>query len=134
MNEIDKHLHMSVRGGIVIIELLDRRFVDTGHIRALSIALDRIVTNHPTANLVLAIDRVEKLSTTMFSALTALVDRLRSLGCELRLAGVSDELRGIFKMTKLDHVLALDADVETALTTYRAHSTVAHDCERRPWT
>ena len=116
MNKIDKHLHTSVRDGIVIIELLDRRIVDSGHIKALSIALDRIVTNHPSASLVLAFDRVEYLSTTMLSALIALASRLRQLGCELRLAGVSDELHGIFKMTKLDRVLALDADVKTALS------------------
>ncbi len=116
MNKIEKHLHTSVRDGIVIIELLDRRIVDSGHIKALSIALDRIVTNHPTASLVLAFDRVENLSTTMLSTLIALTGRLRHLGCELRLASVSDELRGIFKMTKLDRVLTLDADVETALS------------------
>ena len=116
MNKIDKHLHMSVRDGIVIIELLDRRIVDTGHIKALSIALDRIVANHPTASLVLAFDRVENLSTNMLSALTVLAVHLRRLGCDLRLAGVSDELRCIFKKTKLDRVLALDADVETALS------------------
>ena len=116
MKEIDKHLHTSIRDGIVIIELLDRRIVDTGHIKALSIALDRIVTNHPAACLVLAFDRVENLSTTLLSALTALAIRLQHLGCELRLAGVSDELCGIFKMTRLDEVLPLDADVETALS------------------
>ncbi len=138
MNEIDKHLHTSVRDGIVIIELLDRRIVDTGHIKALNIALDRIVTNHPTASLVLVFDRVENLSSSMLSVLIALAGRLRQLGCELRLAGVSDELRIIFKMskldrkprlagvsdelriifkmTKLDRVLALDDDVETALS------------------
>jgi len=116
VNKIDKHLQTSLRDGIVIIELLDRRIVDSGHIKALSIALDRIVTDHPTASLVLAFDRVENLSTTMLSALIALTGRLRHLGCNLRLAGVSDELRGIFKMTKLDRVLALDADVETALS------------------
>ncbi len=116
MNKIDKHLHTSVRDGIVIIELLDRRIVDTGHIKALSIALERIVTNHPAASLVLAFDRVENLSSTMFSALIALASLVRRLGFELRLAGVSDELRGIFKMTKLDCVMALDADVETALS------------------
>ncbi len=101
---------------IVIIELLDRRIVDTGHIKALSIALDRIVTNHPAARLVLAFDRVQNLSSTMLSALIALAGLLRRLGFELRLAGVSDELRGIFKMTGLDCVMALDADVETALS------------------
>ncbi len=116
MNKIDKHLQTSVRDGIVIIELLDRRIVDSGHIKALSIAFDRIVTDHPTASLVLAFDRVEYLSTTMLSSLIALASRLRQLGCELRLAGVSHELHGIFKMTKLDRVLPLDADVETALS------------------
>ena len=115
VHEIEKHLSTSVRKGVVIIELLDQRIVDTAHIKALSIALSRITTEHPAANLVLVFDRVENLSTTMLGTLAALVARLRRVGCQLRLTGVSDELRGIFTMTGLDRVLGMDADIETAL-------------------
>ena len=59
--------------------------------------------------------RASYIDSSGLGALVSLGKRLRELGGDLRLAGLSDELRTLFELTRLDALFPLFASTDDAL-------------------
>ena len=114
MDITTRHIHARTDTDCIVIELLDRRILEHAHLQALNHELLQIARRAPGRHVIIDFRRVEHFSSAMLSVLVAFLSRLQKIGRELRLAGISTELRSIFRMTKLHHVFAMHEDSDSA--------------------
>ena len=115
MDHTTRHLHISSQDNTIIIELLDHRIVDYTLIQSLSKELLQISDCAINHHLIIDFQNVENLSSTMISVLVALKAQMQTLGQQMRLTGLSKHLLSVFKLTRLNRILGIHADVESAL-------------------
>lgn len=109
------HLHARSQPGVIVIDLLDRRIVEHSHIENVAHELFRVAECDEGPNLIINFEHVEFLSSTMLSVLVALLSTTNKHGGEIRLAGLSENLQSVFRMTKLINIFLFHDDVDAAL-------------------
>jgi anti-sigma B factor antagonist len=62
--------------------------------------------------------RTGYIDSSGLGALVSISKRIREAGGELRLAGLNDDLRSLFELTKLDTLFAISETPEQALATF----------------
>jgi len=76
--------------------------------------LDPILAKKP-AKLVLDLAGVGYMDSSGIASLVKVLHRVRSAGAAMRLAGMSQRVRSLFEITRLDGVFEIDATTEDAL-------------------
>jgi anti-sigma B factor antagonist len=107
-----------VRDNVHIVTLTNENVLDAFEIESLGAALRAYVESSDTANLVIDLSKVEHLSSAALGMLVTLKSTAESGGGSLRLANVRHDLKKIFKLTKLDKVLKIHDDVESAVRSF----------------
>jgi anti-sigma B factor antagonist len=62
--------------------------------------------------------RTGYIDSSGLGALVSILKRIREAGGELRLAGLNDDLRSLFELTKLDTLFAISETPEQALASF----------------
>jgi len=65
---------------------------------------------------VLDCSQADYIDSSGLGALVTIAKRVREAGGVIRLAGLNDDLRSLFELTKLDTLFAIHPDLEQALT------------------
>jgi anti-sigma B factor antagonist len=68
--------------------------------------------------LLIDFSRTGYIDSSGLGALVSISKRVREAGGELRLAGLNDDLRSLFELTKLDTLFAITETPEQALTSF----------------
>jgi anti-sigma B factor antagonist len=68
--------------------------------------------------LLIDFSRTGYIDSSGLGALVSISKRIREKGGELRLAGLNDDLRSLFELTKLDTLFAITETPEQALTSF----------------
>ena len=68
--------------------------------------------------LLIDFSRTGYIDSSGLGALVSISKRIREAGGELRLAGLNDDLRSLFELTKLDTLFAISETTDQALTSF----------------
>ncbi len=109
-----KHVRVRHDGGIVEVRLLDRHVLDELTIREIGEEIDTVVTEAPSPSMVLDFTDVEHLSSSALGMLITLNSRLQDQSGGLRMINVGDPICEVFRITRLDKVLAMADDYAAA--------------------
>jgi anti-sigma B factor antagonist len=105
---------------ITIVELLDRRLVDTAQIERIGQQIIELVNQAPSPRLVISFAKVEYLSSTMLNALIAIEKTIKKKNGLLRLANLDPELHKMFTIMKLNKVITICKTTDEALASLHA--------------
>ncbi len=104
----------TLRGNVHVITLSKGNVLDAFEIDALGKELQAYIQSAGTPNLVVDLSNVHHLSSAALGMLVTLKSNADAHGGGLHLANVRDDLKKIFKITKLHKVLKIHKDVDAA--------------------
>ena len=94
----------------ISISILRKSLVDQVEISELGDHLKRVANEFPKNHLVLNFENVEFMSSSALGVIIETNSLIKSNKGKLRLVNLSDDLKKIFVMTKLDKVIHIDDD------------------------
>jgi anti-sigma B factor antagonist len=128
-----ERLDITERDGVVVASLVDRRLLDREAVAELGATFGRIAGG-AQASVVLDCSRVEHLSSAALKSILRLNKVLKKHGGGLTLCGLQPELAEVFRITRLDQVLAVKDSLEAALATVSARAVQpVPACSHCPW-
>ena len=103
------------RGGVTVVEVDGQLIVGNRHELKdmIQAALDR-----GERKLLVDFSRTGYIDSSGLGALVSISKRIREATGELRLAGLNDDLRSLFELTKLDTLFTITETPEQALATF----------------
>jgi len=103
------------RGGVTVVEVDGQLIVGNRHELKdmIQAALDR-----GERKLLVDFSRTGYIDSSGLGALVSITKRIREASGELRLAGLNDDLRSLFELTKLDTLFTITETPEQALATF----------------
>jgi anti-sigma B factor antagonist len=103
------------RGGVTVLEVDGQLIVGNRHELKdmIQAALDR-----GERKLLVDFSRTGYIDSSGLGALVSISKRIREASGELRLAGLNDDLRSLFELTKLDTLFTITETPEQALATF----------------
>jgi anti-sigma B factor antagonist len=103
------------RGGVTVVEVDGQLIVGNRHELKdmIQAALDR-----GERKLLVDFSRTGYIDSSGLGALVSISKRIREASGELRLAGLNDDLRSLFELTKLDTLFTITGTPEQALATF----------------
>ena len=103
------------RGGVTVVEVDGQLIVGNRHElkEMIQAALDR-----GERKLLVDFSRTGYIDSSGLGALVSISKRIREATGELRLAGLNDDLRSLFELTKLDTLFTITETPEQALATF----------------
>lgn len=104
-------------GDVTVVHFTDRRIVEASEIQILADELNQLVQDG-RRKLLLNFDTVVYKSSMVLGTLTSLNGRLREMGGKLVLCGISKDIREVYRITRLDTVLAIVPDEQTGLRSF----------------
>ncbi len=108
------HLSLEAYEGIIQIQLSDRHILDELAIRELGQEFDSVLQDHTSLHLLIDFSNVEHLSSSALGLLITLNSRMADRGGTMMLAHVADSTQEVFRITRLDRVLACHEDLGSA--------------------
>jgi anti-sigma B factor antagonist len=102
-------------GGVTTVQVDGQLIVGNRHElkELVQAALDR-----GDRRLLIDFSRTGYIDSSGLGALVSISKRIRETGGELRLAGLNDDLRSLFELTKLDTLFTITETPDQALTTF----------------
>jgi anti-sigma B factor antagonist len=103
------------RGGVTVVEVDGQLIVGNRHElkEMIQAALDR-----GERKLLVDFSRTGYIDSSGLGALVSISKRIREASGDLRLAGLNDDLRSLFELTKLDTLFTITETPEQALATF----------------
>lgn len=112
------HLRSRTSDGIIEVELLDKHILDEVVIAEIGQELtDAVDGAAGSPKVVLDFSQVQHLSSSALGMLITLNARVQERGGALVLAHISDSIEEVFRITRLDRVLGIEATVVDARAT-----------------
>ncbi|MDA1008062.1 MAG: STAS domain-containing protein [Planctomycetota bacterium] len=115
MAQPQKNLSVSTHDGIVKAEICVRDLIDEIQIRAIGQELEQVIVRNASPKLVIGFDAVSHLSSAALGMLIKVDNAARAKGGAIRLACINQSIMTVFKITKLDKHLHLDATIAEAI-------------------
>lgn len=100
---------------VLVVYLLDVRLVDASRIESLALELIRIAADPTTGKMILNLQNVSFMSSTMIGKLILLGKKAKAAKVKLRVCGANPDLSKVFVAMALNEELAIDPDEATAL-------------------
>ncbi|MCZ6834930.1 MAG: STAS domain-containing protein [Planctomycetota bacterium] len=110
MTEEQPLISLTKTADAIVIAILRKSLVDQVEIAELGEHLKRVANEFSKKLIVLNFAEVEFMSSSALGAIIEANTLVKSNKGELRLANLSDDLKKIFVMTKLDKVIRIDDD------------------------
>ncbi len=102
------------KDGILTIEFQDPRILDEGKLAEVARDVIAAIEKSDEDNVILDFKNVQFMSSSMLGKLVLIDKKCKEFKAKLRLCGIDDEIRTVFKITKLDKVFKIDRDHEAA--------------------
>lgn len=100
---------------VQVVYILDVRLVDSSRIESLAMELIRIATDRLTGKMILNLQNVSFMSSTMIGKLILLGKKAKAAKVKLRVCGANPDLNKVFVAMALEEELAIDPDEATSL-------------------
>jgi anti-anti-sigma factor len=103
------------RGGVTVVQIEGQLIVGNRHELK---ALVQAALDQGERRLLVDFSRTGYIDSSGLGALVSVSKRIREAGGELRLAGLNDDLRSLFELTKLDTLFTISETPEQALASF----------------
>ncbi len=115
MTEVKPMFKLVHDGDAIVVQILQRTIADQLEVEEFGSKIRRIAGEFPGRLVVLNCARLEFLSSAALGAIIESNLALKEMKGELRLARLNDNLKNVFKITKLDGVIQIMDDYEAAI-------------------
>lgn len=102
-------------GDAIVVQILQRTIADQLEVEEFGSKIRRIAGEFPGRLVVLNCARLEFLSSAALGAIIESNLALKEMNGELRIARLNDNLKNVFKITKLDGVIQIMDDYKAAI-------------------
>lgn len=102
------------RDGILVIAVGDPRLVEDSVLEKLTGDVLELIDKSDEERVILDFSRVEFMSSSMLGKLVKINKRCKEYKTKLKIAGLSPDIKQVFKITKLDKVFDIQGDVAAA--------------------
>jgi anti-sigma B factor antagonist len=102
-------------GGVTVVQVDGQLIVGNRHELK---DLVQATLDRGDRRLLIDFSRTGYIDSSGLGALVSISKRIREMGGELRLAGLNDDLRSLFELTKLDTLFTISETPEQALATF----------------
>jgi anti-sigma B factor antagonist len=110
------HLHVRTVDGIEVVSLVDSEILfEEAVVRALGAELTDLVAHDGCTKLLVNLEGVRYISSSMLATLVALERKVRQKGGKLRLCGLGPTVRDVFSTSHLDRLFEIDEDEPSGL-------------------
>ena len=113
-----ERLAVAQKGGVHVVNFLDRKILDESNIVEISNELFDLVDKNKGIKLCLNFGNVQYLSSTVLGKLITLNTRVNEDNGKLVLCAIRPQILEVFKITKLTKLFDIVDDEATALTHY----------------
>ena len=100
---------------VLVVYILDVRLVDASRIESLALELIRLASEQLNGKLILNLQNVSFMSSTMIGKLILLGKKCKLAKVKLRICGANPDLSKVFTAMALEEELAIDPDEPTSL-------------------
>lgn len=104
----------AIRDGILFIQIDDVRLLDEAKIQKLDQELEAAVDASTEGRIILDFSKVQFMSSSMLGKLVKTQKKVTGYKAKMKLANVSPEIKEVFKITRLDKLFSIEADIESA--------------------
>lgn len=104
--------------GITVVKLLEKKILDEANIEELGKELFGLVETSGHRKLILEFSDVEYLSSAALGKLITLHKKVGAAKGKLVLCGIPKEILEVFKITQLDRILTICADLDGAIAKF----------------
>ncbi|TWT41635.1 STAS domain-containing protein [Botrimarina hoheduenensis] len=108
----------SLRDGVLVIQVQDQRLLDESQIGKVDQEITAVIEKSEQDRVVFDFSAVQFMSSSMLGKLVAAHKRLKGFKAKLKLAGLSSDIREVFKITKLDKLFDIEPDAATAVKSF----------------
>lgn len=102
------------KDGILVIVVRDPRLIEDSVLEALERDVLELVDKSSEERVIIDFSRVEFMSSSMLGKLVKINKKCKEYKAKLKLAGLTDEIKQVFKITKLDKVFSIEKDLASA--------------------
>lgn len=118
MAKSDRKLDIEEINGVTVARLLEKKILDEANIESLGQELFALVDKDGRKKIVLDFTQVEYLSSAALGKLITMHKKTSTAGGKLALCKIQKDILDVFKITQLNKVLTLCADLDEALTKF----------------
>ena len=111
-------LQHATKGDVLVIYFTDARILDESRIRKLGDDLIELLGRTDQEKVLLDFRRVEFMSSAMLGTIVRMNKKCKEYKAKLKLCSIAPDILQVFKITKLDKLLDIAADEETALKAF----------------
>jgi len=108
-----------VEHGIGIVTVLESRILDETNINELGAQLMDLVTKQYIIKMIIDLGEVKYLSSAVLRQFIALYKKIKEEKGDLKLCRVDPEIRKVFEITKLDKMIEIKDDLESAVNAFK---------------
>lgn len=114
-----RRIDVSREGEITVVRFVDRKLLDEAGVQELGLELFGLVEQDNRKAILLNFEDVDFLSSAALGKLITLDRKAKSHRGQVKLCGISAEIREVFQVTKLDKVFDIRADEAEGLAAFR---------------
>lgn len=108
--------------GITVVSFVERKILEAAHILQLGEELQRLIEKDGTRDLLLDFSNVEFLSSAALNKLIILDKKVKGKSGQLKLCGMTPEIREVFVITRLNQLFDIVDTRENALNGFQRAS------------
>ncbi len=118
MSKSDRRIDIEEISGVTVARLLEKKILDEANIEALGQELFSLVDKDGRKKIVLDFSLVEYLSSAALGKLITMHKKMATAKGKLVLCSIQKDIMDVFKITQLNKILTLCADLDEALTKF----------------
>ena len=118
MEPMPRRLEISEVGDVTVVRFVDRKILDATNIEELGSELFALIEEDHRKSLLLNFTNVEFLSSAALNKLIVLDKKAKSLGGNLKLSNLREEIMEVFVITRLNQLFDIKDSEEDALAAY----------------
>src|SRR4051794_8852669 len=113
-----KRLKVEIIGDVSVVDFFDKKIIDEQNITHIGDDLFKLVEQDGHKKVLLNFRNVEFMSSAMLGKLITLFKKLQAQRGRLILCNITDEIKEVFKITKLDKLFSILDDEQVALQSF----------------
>lgn len=114
------------QGAITVATVQANQVTGTFGVTDLGDEIIAFLEDHPDTHLLVSFEKVHFLSSSILTEFLRINDTIRKSNASMRICGLSDEMKKVFALTRLDEILRIEDDYKTSLRQYH------NDVQPRP--
>ena len=115
MSNADRRIDIETIGDVTVARFVEKKILDEANIDQMGQEMFGLVDQDGRTRIVLDFSNVEYLSSAALGKLITMNKKVTAVGGKLRLCSIRKDIYDVFKITRLDKILDLKDDLDSAL-------------------